>query len=89
VADLEDYLDLTVNQARDQYSSLKARRPVPGRRQVTFLPVETLLFRGEAVGLATALIDRPKESAEPSSGSTAPAQSIQVEASRRDSPPHP
>ena len=43
MADLEDYLDMTVSQARDQYRALLARRPVPGGRQVTFLPVETLL----------------------------------------------
>jgi putative restriction endonuclease len=43
VADLADYLDLTVSQAREQFRALLARRPVPGGRQVTFLPVETLL----------------------------------------------
>jgi putative restriction endonuclease len=43
VADLADYLDLTVSQARGQFRALLARRPVPGGRQVTFLPVETLL----------------------------------------------
>ena len=43
MADLADYLDLTVSQAREQFRSLLARRPVPGGRQVTFLPVETLL----------------------------------------------
>jgi putative restriction endonuclease len=43
VADLADYLDLTVSQARDQFDELLARRPVPGGRQVTFLPAETLL----------------------------------------------
>src|SRR5262245_49886234 len=34
---------MTVSRARDQYRALLARRPVPGGRQVTFLPVETLL----------------------------------------------
>jgi putative restriction endonuclease len=43
VADLADYLDLTVSQAREQFRSMLARRPVSGGRQVTFLPVETLL----------------------------------------------
>src|ERR1700733_8455009 len=36
-------MDLTVGQARDQFRALLARRPVAGGRQVTFLPVETLL----------------------------------------------
>ncbi len=43
MADLADYLDLTVSQAREQFRALLARRPVSGGRQVTFLPVETLL----------------------------------------------
>jgi putative restriction endonuclease len=43
VADLADYLDLSVSQAREQFRALLARRPVPGGRQVTFLPAETLL----------------------------------------------
>ena len=43
MADLADYLDLTVGQAREQFRALRARRPVQGGRQVTFLPVETLL----------------------------------------------
>jgi putative restriction endonuclease len=43
VADLAGYLDLTVSQARGQFRALLARRPVPGGRQVTFLPSETLL----------------------------------------------
>jgi putative restriction endonuclease len=43
VADLADYLDLTVSQARGQFRALLSRRPAPGGRQVTFLPVETLL----------------------------------------------
>jgi putative restriction endonuclease len=42
VADLADYLELTVSQAREQFRALLVRRPVPGR-QVTFLPAETLL----------------------------------------------
>jgi hypothetical protein len=43
VADLAEYLDLTVSQAREQFQALLARRPVPHGRQVAFLPVETLL----------------------------------------------
>jgi len=43
VADLADYLDLTVSQARQQFRALPARRPVSGGRQVRFLPAETLL----------------------------------------------
>src|SRR6266702_1763246 len=43
MAGLADYLDLTVSQARDQYQALLTRRPVPGGRQVRFLPAETLL----------------------------------------------
>jgi putative restriction endonuclease len=43
VAELADYLHLTVGQARDQFRSLRTRRPVTSGRQVTFLPVETLL----------------------------------------------
>ena len=43
MADLAGYLDLTVSQARGQFRALLARRPVPGGRQVTFLPSETLL----------------------------------------------
>jgi putative restriction endonuclease len=43
VADLAEYLELTVGQARDQFRALLQRRPVPSGRQVTFLPVETLL----------------------------------------------
>ena len=43
MADLADYLELTVSQAREQFRALLARRPVPSGRQVTFLPVETLL----------------------------------------------
>jgi putative restriction endonuclease len=43
VADLADYLELTADQAREQFLALMRRRPVPSGRQVTFLPVETLL----------------------------------------------
>lgn len=43
MADLADYLELTASQARQQFQALLARRPVMGGRQVTFLPVETLL----------------------------------------------
>jgi putative restriction endonuclease len=43
VAALADYLELTVSQARQQFQALLQRRPVPSGRQVTFLPVETLL----------------------------------------------
>jgi putative restriction endonuclease len=43
VADVADYLELTVSQARDQFRALLVRRPVQSGRQVTFLPVETLL----------------------------------------------
>jgi putative restriction endonuclease len=43
VADLADYLELTVGQAREQFQVLRARRPVAAGRQVKFLPAETLL----------------------------------------------
>jgi len=43
VADLADYLDLTASQAGEQLRVLLARRPVPGGKQVTFMPAETLL----------------------------------------------
>lgn len=43
MAELADYLYLTAGQARDQFRSFRARRPVTSGRQVTFLPVETLL----------------------------------------------
>lgn len=43
MADLADYLDLTVSQAQEQFRALLVRRPVTSGRQVTFLPVETLL----------------------------------------------
>jgi putative restriction endonuclease len=42
MAELDNYLDLTVGQARQQFRALIVRRPVQGR-QVIFLPVETLL----------------------------------------------
>ena len=43
MADLADYLNLTVSQAREQFQTLQARRPVSHGRQVRFLPTETLL----------------------------------------------
>jgi putative restriction endonuclease len=43
VADLADYLELRVGQAGEQFRRLRTRRPVSQGRQVTFLPVETLL----------------------------------------------
>jgi len=43
VAELADYLDLTVSQARRQFRELKLRSPVSSGRQAVFLPVETLL----------------------------------------------
>ena len=43
MAELADFLDLTVGQARQQFGELKRRSPVSSGRQVTFLPVETLL----------------------------------------------
>lgn len=43
MAELADYLDLTVGQAREQFRALASRRPAHGGRQVAFLPVETLL----------------------------------------------
>ena len=43
MADLADYMDLTLGQARHQFQELKRRSPVSSGRQVTFLPVETLL----------------------------------------------
>jgi putative restriction endonuclease len=43
VADLADYLDLTVGQAREQFRALASRRPARGGRQVAFVPAETLL----------------------------------------------
>ena len=43
MADLADYLDLTIGQAREQFRALAVAPPSSGGRQVTFLPVETLL----------------------------------------------
>jgi putative restriction endonuclease len=43
VAELADYLDLTVGKARQQFRELIRRRPVSSGKQVIFLPVETLL----------------------------------------------
>ena len=43
MADLADYLELTVSQARQQFRELKLRNPVSSGRQAVFLPVETLL----------------------------------------------
>jgi putative restriction endonuclease len=43
VAELADFLDLTVGQARQQFRELRGRSPVSTGRQVTFLPIETLL----------------------------------------------
>jgi putative restriction endonuclease len=42
VAELADFLDLTIGQARRQFRELRRRSPVSTGRQVTFLPVETL-----------------------------------------------
>jgi hypothetical protein len=41
VAELADYLDLTVGQSRQQFRELKHRNPVSSGRQVAFLAVET------------------------------------------------
>lgn len=43
MADLADYLELTIGQARQQFRELMRRGPVSSGRQVIFLPVETLL----------------------------------------------
>jgi putative restriction endonuclease len=43
VADLANYLELTIGQARQQFRELMRRSPVSSGRQVVFLPVETLL----------------------------------------------
>ena len=43
MAELADYLDLTVGQAHRQFRELKLRSPVSSGRQAVFLPVETLL----------------------------------------------
>jgi hypothetical protein len=43
VAELADYLDQAVGQARHQFREIRRRSPVSAGRQVVFLPVETLL----------------------------------------------
>ena len=43
MAELADFLDLTIGQARQQFRELRRRSPVSSGRQVTFLPIETLL----------------------------------------------
>ena len=43
MAELADFLDLTVGRAQQQFRELRRRSPVSSGRQVTFLPVETLL----------------------------------------------
>lgn len=43
MAELADFLELTDTQARRQFRELRRRPPVSTGRQVTFLPVETLL----------------------------------------------
>ncbi len=43
MAELTDYLDISVRMAREQFRAMAVRRPVQTGRQVTFLPVETLL----------------------------------------------
>ena len=43
MAELADFLDLTIGQARQQFRELRKRSPVSTGRQVTFLPVETVL----------------------------------------------
>ena len=43
MAELADFLDLTIDQARQQFRELRRRSPVSSGRQVIFLPVETLL----------------------------------------------
>jgi putative restriction endonuclease len=43
VAELADYLDLTVGRARQQFRELMRRSPVSSGRQAVFLPIETLL----------------------------------------------
>lgn len=51
--DLRDYVDIQLGSAREQWRSIASRVPVPGKRQVDFLPVETLICL--AVGL---VVDR-------------------------------
>jgi hypothetical protein len=43
VAELADYVDLAVGQAREQFRALLGRRPLANGRQATFLPAKTLL----------------------------------------------
>jgi hypothetical protein len=43
VAELADFLYLTIGQARQQFRELRRRSPVSSGRLVKFLPVETLL----------------------------------------------
>jgi putative restriction endonuclease len=43
VIELADYVDVSLDRAREQFRDLKRRRPVASGRQVDFLPVETLL----------------------------------------------
>jgi putative restriction endonuclease len=43
VAELADYLEISLGQARDQFRQLLARRPPQVGRQAIFLPAETLL----------------------------------------------
>lgn len=43
MTELADFLDLTASQARQEFRELRRRSPVSTGRQVTFLPVETLL----------------------------------------------
>jgi putative restriction endonuclease len=57
MADLADYLDLTVGQARQQFRELMRRSPVSSGRQVVFLPVETLLCLAASVLAKMANLD--------------------------------
>ena len=43
MAELADFLDLTIDQARQQFRELRRRSPISSGRQVIFMPVETLL----------------------------------------------
>ena len=55
MADLADYLDVTVSRAREQFRDMLARRRAHEGRQVVFLPVETLLC------LAASLVVNPRQ----------------------------
>jgi putative restriction endonuclease len=55
VTELADYVDISVSVARDQFRALAVRRPVQTGRQVTFLPVETLLC------LAASFVVNPRQ----------------------------